>query len=274
MEYGICMAHSSHLPADPREMSPSRWQAVLPPGTLKALYFGSEFCETLLPDPKQAEGFCDCAGEAGIEPVLLTPVVTSQGLEAVHQLLKRLTGGGRRPAVAFNDWGVLDLLRNSYPGLPRRAGRLINRGLRDPRLIEKLAAPDAVLADRGQRLRTMLLHMGVCAVETDPDLEGSFLGEPAEGLQRVLYLPYVFTATGRNCLVKAEAAEPDRSFTKGLASPCAGRCLDQWHAIERKDTAVPLWRAGNTIFYEVPLNWAQIHMAQADRIVLHQRPLS
>lgn len=274
MEYGICMAHVSRLPADPREISPDGWQAVLPPGPLKAIYFGSEFCETLLPDPDHAERLCDCADEAGIEAVLLTPVVTWHGLGAVDQLLGKLTGKGRRPAVAFNDWGVLDLLRTSYPGLPRRAGRLINRGLRDPRLIEKMTAPDAVLADRGARLRRMLLEMGVCAVETDPDLEGTFLGEQVAGLQRVLYLPYVFTATGRNCLVKAAAAEPERCFTKGLASPCSGSCLDQWYGIDRKDTAVPLWRAGNTIFYEVPRYWAQVHMVHADRIVLQQRPSS
>jgi hypothetical protein len=42
--------------------------------------------------------------------------------------------------------------------------------------------------------------------------------------------------------------------------------------VKRQDTVVPLWRAGNTLFYEVSEVWAGAHLSRCDRIVLHERP--
>lgn len=274
MEYGICVSDIRTLPADPRLVCADQWRELLPPGPLRAVYFGSEFCEELLPSPAEAESFCALAAAAGVEAVLLTPLVTSHGLGRVDRLLHGLVTSGWLPAVVGNDWGVLELLRNGYPDIQRRGGRLLNRGLRDPRLPERTTNKESGRADRGERLRRLLVHLGIAAVETDPDLEGGFLGEKSAGLQRVLHLPYVFAASGRNCLVKAEGMEPGDSFTRGLGLPCQSKCRGRWHRLERPDTPLPLWRLGNTIFYEVSPSWAETHLAQADRIVLHEGPRS
>ncbi len=273
MEYGILVHDVAPLPVDPRVVCAASWRDILPPGPLRAIYFGSEFCEFLLPDAAQVARYCDHARDTGVEAVLLTPMATPGGFAKIEQLLTTLAAAGDAPAVVFNDWGVADLLRKSFPDLQRRAGRLMNRGLRDPRLMEK--APDVknVPGDRGRRMRSLLVRFGVTALETDPDLEGSFLGDGTEGLQRVLYLPYAFAASSRNCLVKAEGARTvDDCFTKGLGLPCSGVCRGRWHRVDRSDTSLPLWRAGNTIFFEVPQFRAEIHIEQADRIVLQERP--
>lgn len=273
MEYGIHVNDIGPLPVDPRDVCTASWRTVLPPGPLRAIYIGAEFCPDLLPDTAKVARFCAHARDAGIEAVLLTPTATPRGLARIEQLLAGLSSVGEAPAVVFNDWGVANLLRESFPHLQRRAGRLMNRGLRDPRLVEKETAAEAVPGDRGRRMRSLLVRLGVTAVETDPDLDGSFLGEGAEGLQRVLYLPYAFAASSRNCLVKAEGAfSIDECFTKGLGLSCKGLCRGQWHRIHRSDTTLPLWRAGNTIFYEVPPFRAEARINQADRIVLHERP--
>jgi hypothetical protein len=274
MEYGICVNDIRTLPADPRLVCADTLRELLPPGPLRAVYFGSEFCEELLPALAEAENFCALAAAAAVEAVLLTPLVTPQGLGRVDRLLRGLASSGWLPAVVGSDWGVLELLRNSYPALQRRGGRLLNRGLRDPRLPEKTPEMESGRTDRGERLRLLLCHLGVAAVETDPDLEGGFLGEKKAGFQRVLHLPYAFAASGRNCLVKADGREPGDSFTRGLGLPCQGECRGRWHRLERPDTALPLWRRGNTVFYEVPRSQAEIHLAQADRIVLHEGPKS
>jgi len=98
-----------------------------------AVYFGSEFCEDGLPDLEEAEAIRATASDCGWEPALLTPLVTTVGLGRVDRLLAGLAANRRAPVVVFNDWGVFGLLRQRYPSLPKRAGRLMNRSLRDPR---------------------------------------------------------------------------------------------------------------------------------------------
>ncbi|HSC71092.1 MAG TPA: hypothetical protein VLH58_07050 [Candidatus Methylomirabilis sp.] len=272
MEYGIFISNIRTMPTDPRSVC-AGWEHLLPPAPLAAVYFGSEFCIDLLPVAETVIHLCRWARDTGLEAVLLTPVVTPDGLSRIEHLLGELAASGYRPAVVFNDWGVLNLLRRSCPEFRRRAGRLMNRGLRDPRLPEgKSTGVDGTHTGRG-RLRSLLLQFGVEALETDPDPAVSYLGDKVAGLQRVLHFPYLFTATGRNCLVKAEQApSPDACFTKGLGLPCAGACHGRWHEVRRADCERPLWRSGNTIFHEVSRAAAGAQLALADRVVLYERP--
>jgi hypothetical protein len=273
MEYGLYVADIGAMPSDPRLVCAEKWHTVLPPAPLRAIYFGTEFCEALLPAAEEAEGFCAWARGAGVESVLLTPVVTARGLARCDRLLQALVQRGCTPEIVCNDWGVLELLRRAYPDLPRRAGRLMNRGLRDPRLLDGTSREAVRSRERGGRFRSMLVQLGVRAIESDPDLDGAFLGAKVAGLQRVLHFPYVFAATGRNCLIQAESApSSDACFTKGLGLPCTGGCRERLRRVERGDVGVSLWRAGNTIFYEVPMSEALEHLAHADRVVLYERP--
>lgn len=272
MEYGLAVAAPAELPADPRSWCSAPWRETLPEGEIAAVYFGSEFCEHRLPSAREAATFCRFAEERGLEAVLLTPLVRAPGLEAVAHLLDRLRGEGHAPSVVFNDWGVLSLLRERHPTLARRGGRLLNRALRDPRLAAEGVVPRPEGGEgRASHLRALLLRLGAVAVETDPDLEGGFLG-PAGSLQRALHLPYVFAASGRNCLPKASESGETDSFTRGLGSGCAAPCGGEALSEVRADTALPLWRAGNTLFYEAPRALALGHLGQADRVVLHGSP--
>lgn len=273
MEYGLRLLRADKLPADPRDICQPRWRDALPPGALQALYFGTEFCEDLLPGAVEAESFCRLALQSEFEAVLMTPIVTPRGLSRVDRLLNELQRRGYAPTVSFNDWGVLELLRTAYPQFERRAGRLINRGIRDPRLARETPPPGALTQDRGDRLRSLLLSLGVSGVETDPDLEGSYLKSKSSDLQRVLHLPYAFAATGRNCLIKAESMDAEDSFSKGLGKNCPALCRERCLPVKRPDTRVPLWRAGNTLFYEVSEDWSAVHLSRCDRIVLHERPM-
>lgn len=273
MEYGLRLARLGTLPSDPRENCQAPWRDALPEGALRALYFGTEFCEELVPGADEAEAFCALARDAGLEAVLMTPMVTPRGLQRVNRLLAELAGRGWTPTVSFNDWGVLALLRTTHTRSERRAGRLLNRGLRDPRLALEAPRPDSQDQNRGEQLRALLLRCGAVGIETDPDLEGSYLPSAGTRLQRTLHLPYAFAVTGRNCLIKAETLPAEASFSKGLGTSCPERCRDRCLPVTRPDTPVPLWRAGNTLFYEVAEAWATAHLERCDRIVLHERPL-
>lgn len=271
MEYGLFTSGIRGIPADPRTACPA-WRELLPPAPLSAIYFGSEFCVDLLPNVATAALLCKWAQDSALEAVLLTPVVTPSGLSRIERLVGGLAAGGCRPAIVCNDWGVLNLLRSAWPEFRCRAGRMMNRGLRDPRLAAAVTAPGSASRTTGL-LRSLLLRYGVEAVETDPDLEGSYLGERVAGLQRVLHFPYLFAATGRNCLVKAEQAPaPEARFTKGLGLPCSGACRGRCHEVRRADCERTLWRTGNTLFHEVTREQAKAHLAHADRVVLYERP--
>jgi hypothetical protein len=275
VEYGIRVAAAPTLPRDPRDFAPRAWRELLPEGPTVALYFGSEFCEDRLPTLDEAKAHCELARDRGWEPTLQTPLVTPEGLRTVGTLLDGLAGNRCAPAVVFNDWGVLVLLRERFPALPRRAGRLINRSLRDPRAYRDAPAGTATHdASRFARLRRMLAGVGVAALETDADLEGGYLGEGpdggGEGLDRALHLPFTFAASGRGCPLKAGLYPEGGGFAKTLADPCPAPCRGKPLPAPRADTPLPHWRGGNTIFYEIGPEVARAWLSHTDRIVLHE----
>lgn len=269
IEYGLRLGVADEPCCDPRERCPPAWRALLPEGPISALYFGTEFCEDRLPEFARAKAFCDLSRDRGWEPTLLTPLVTPNGLRAVSSLLGLLAGAGCTPAVVFNDWGVLGLLRERHPDLRRRAGRLINRTLRDPRAYRDAPSGSARHdSTRFERLRRLLAELGVIALESDVDLEGGYLGD-GERLSRALHVPYTFAASGRACPLKAHLYPEGGGLAKALADPCPAPCCGKPLTVRRDDTPLPHWRGGNTLFYEVPLEAAQDWLAFADRIVVH-----
>lgn len=274
MEYGLRLTQVAAPPPDPRGSCPLPWRHLLPEGPAVALYFGSEFCEDRLPDAEQARAFCAMACERGWQPTLLTPLVTPAGLDTVHRLLAALAAQRWQPAVVFNDWGVLGLLRERHRSLQRRAGRLMNRSLRDPRAVRDATANFATHdGARFARLHRFFTAAGVSAVETDPDLEGGYLGDGpdgGDGLARALHLPFTFAASGRNCPLKAALYPQGMGFSRAIAQPCPAPCRSRPEPVHRDDTPLPHWRGGNTLFYEVPPEVARNWIAHADRIVLHE----
>jgi hypothetical protein len=275
MEYGLRLAVGAAPPRDPRDACPRPWRDLLPEGPAVALYFGSEFCEDRLPDASEALASCAIAADIGWEPTLLTPLVTPAGLLRVDRLLGALRAGGADPAVVFNDWGVLGLLRERHPSLPRRAGRLMNRSLRDPRAYRD--APDGCAThdhSRFARLRRFFADAGVTAMETDADLDGGYLGAgpggAGGGLARALHLPFTFAASGRNCPMKALLYPDGDGFSKALADPCPAPCRTGPVPVRRDDSPLAHWRGGNTLFYEIPDAVARSFLAHTDRVVLHE----
>ncbi len=252
---------------------------LCPDARLTALYFGSEFCQELIPGIGDTEAFCAHCAERKLEAVLLTPLVTHKGLTRLDRLFGDLTRRGMAPAIVFNDWGVLELLRKKHPSFPLRMGRLMNRGLRDPRLDMQAIGPEGENTQRGAGIRKLASSLGVSAVESDADLDPGYLGAGANGLERALHVPFTFAASGRNCLEKAAATLTAGGkitrgiFTQGLKSGCKAPCRDIYRQETRQDTEKELWRAGNTLFFTAPSEWISRHIALADRVVFHEQPL-
>ena len=279
MEYGLRIATPESALKSHSDLFAMGWgsdalRGLYPDALLTALYFGSEFCQELLPGSSDTETFCAHCAAQDLEAVLLTPIVTHKGLGRIDRLLGSLTDRGWFPAVVFNDWGVLELIRKSYPCLPLRMGRLMNRGLRDPRIAMRSIGPGGENTARGAGIRKLATSLGVCAVESDADLEPGYLGSGDDGLERALHVPFTFVASGRNCLEKAAfASTSGGAFTRGLKSGCTAPCRGVYRREIRPDTDKQLWRAGNTLFFTAPQEWISRHLALADRLVFHQQPM-
>jgi len=274
MEYGLRIASPESTGKRPEDCCDRTLWRLLPDAPLTSLYFGTEFCQELLPRIGEAEAFCAHCRERGLEAVLLTPLVTHRGLDRLSRLLHRLTRRGWSPSVVFNDWGVFELLRTSHPALPRYMGRLMNRGLRDPRLDMRPMDETGENTGRGAGIRKLAASLGVGAVETDADLEPGYLGTGASGLKRALHIPYTFVSSGRNCLEKAVGLPPGKGrFTQGLTSGCKAPCRNICRQEHRQDTQRKMWRTGNTVFFEAPVEWLLRHLVLADRVVFHERPM-
>ncbi len=274
MEYGLRIATADSTLKSPTEFCDAELRKLCPDAPLTSLYFGTEFCQELLPAIRETEAFCDYCAEHELEAVLLTPVVTHKGLSRLERLLDGLSTRGLFPAVVFNDWGVVELLRTKHPSFPRRMGRLMNRGLRDPRLEMRPLGRAGEDTERGAGIRKLASSLGVTAVETDADLEPGYLGAGGNGLERALHVPFTFVASGRNCLEKAAAAPASKGvFTHGLTSGCHAPCRGVCRKEYRQDTQKQMWRAGNTVFFEAPAEWIARHVALADRIVFHETPM-
>ena len=274
MEYGLRIATLASAFKSPADICASAFQKLGPDAQLTALYFGSEFCQELIPVANDAETFFVHCAAHDLEAVLLTPLVTHKGLNRLTRLLNDLASRQCFPSVVFNDWGVFELLRTKYPDLPRHMGRLMNRGLRDPRLDIQAKGADGENTERGAGIRKLATSLGVSAVESDADLEPGFLGAGSDGLTRTLHVPFTFVSSGRNCLEKAAAAPEGKGiFTHGLQSGCSAPCRGICRQELRQDTQKQMWRAGNTLFFEAPPEWISRHVKLADRVVFHEQPL-
>ncbi len=280
MEYALRIASlDSPLKSPGDYCDDDALQEMCAAASFTALYFGSEFCQELIPGIKELEAFCARCAEQGVEAVLLTPVLTQKGLNRLDRLLNGLLRQELFPAIVFNDWGVLELLRTKYPCFPLRMGRLMNRGLRDPRLDMQAQVCEGENIQRGAGIRELASSLGVLAVETDADLEPGYLGDGSNGLTRALHVPFTFASSGRNCLEKAAdtlatGGELTRGiFTHGLKSGCKAPCRGSFRQEHRQDTEKEMWRAGNTVFFKAPAEWISRHIKLADRLVFHEQPL-
>src|SRR5262249_8897069 len=110
--------------------------------------------------------------------------------------------------VVFQDWGALRLLRGRYPALEPVLGRLLNKGLRDPRVTPRYSetvppgeARAALSADAAAStpFLSLLRSQGVCRIASDALPQGGGL-TARSGLALSVALPFGVVTTGRICL--------------------------------------------------------------------------
>jgi hypothetical protein len=234
------------------------------------LYFGVEFCERLMPAAADLKRVLDFVEEKGLEFTLVSPYVTETGLKRLRGLLEMLSQIRPGSEVVFNDYGVLRVLHQYYPGLEPVLGRLLNRMKRGPRLmtvIDKLPQTTvAYFRDSNLNVPALCEFLnahGVGRVDLDNVLQG--FGFTLERLKGSLYVPYAYVTTTRLCL--ANACDVPGGEERIGVFPCKLECQKYTFYLSSVVMPVMLERKGNTVFFRNDRIPDDIESRGIDRLV-------
>ncbi len=233
------------------------------------LYYGTEFCQLMLPSARELGRAAALAQDRGLAFTLMTPYVTNSGLEQVDSLLDRLEDGAE---VVVNDWGVMRRVRERG-GLIPVLGRLLTRQRRGPKIIRVIdhLPEDAAAHFRGCGITNSILtdhlaSLGVERIELDNLLQGI---SPVGGFKASLYYPYGYIATTRLCRVyRCDAADfASRYSQRRIPTRCDRPCERFVFTMDKESSPVPVYLKGNAELFkneELPDNLDELGV---DRLV-------
>jgi len=220
------------------------------------LYIGDEFCIHRLPDPAEFDTLCQLAKGENRALTFLTPPLTDDGIDRCGPLFDILKGMDRRTEVVVNDWGVLLFLKEKYPSFQLSVGRLLNKGFKDPRLMNSdealtLSAETAELFNTctfdSVEFPEKMRQLNITRVERDllpfgePEIECH--GE----LQSSVYFPFGYITTGRVCWMSSFHTVAGKKFS--ISNGCRQTCQKISLKLNHAKTDLQLIQTGNTIFY-------------------------
>jgi hypothetical protein len=223
---------------------------------LLRLYIGDEFCIHRLPDPAEFDTLCQLAKGEDRGLTFLTPPLTDVGIARCGPLFDILKDMDHGTEVVVNDWGVLLFLKEKYPTFQLAVGRLLNKGFKDPRLMN----PDEAItssAESAELFNTCtfdavefpakMRQLNVKRVERDllpfGEAEIKCHGE----LHTSVYFPFGYITTGRVCWMSSFHADAGRKFS--ISNGCRRTCQKLSLKLNHAKTDLQLFQMGNTVFY-------------------------
>jgi hypothetical protein len=209
---------------------------------------------------------------------LLTPVMTDKEIQHTAPLFRHLSAHCPDTEVVCNDWGLMLFLRARYPALALSAGRILNKGFKDPRLMEAQFSGE----ETSEHLKTLLnwstfeggwiqdqlgeMGIGRCEQDLLP-----YQDKPITGNGRFaasVYLPFGYVTFGRICW----AASFDQTASERFMPPrhCGKPCRHIRFELKDKSFRFRLFQLGNTIFYLYPARQLEnlLQTAQAGELRL------
>jgi len=208
------------------------------------LYFGQEFCEHLVPEPKGVMQALFIARQMGWDFTYVTGNAVDSTLERIAANIEALVaahGDADSFEVVINDWGVLRRLRQEYPAIKPVLGRLLTKQKRLGRFPEHMPTPnmeeidtdtDTILRNQmraWQALnltvrswRRFLHRQGIERIDLDMVPQGADLMPDAWGFAFGAYYPWSYLTAARNCPT-AGLVDPVRRHVP-LDAPCPRPC--------------------------------------------------
>ncbi len=209
------------------------------------LYFGSEFCEHLFPEPDALARAVDVADMHDLTLVLATPAASDGLVARISAAAARLP---ERADILVNDWGVASLLRKAYPNRRLLAGRQLAKMTKDPRMPSAAWAKLYPGSYATPAHRRVLDRLGIRRIELDvppfatPDLYA------IDGLEVSIWAPYAYVAKGRICKIGSLGRDIPERFAPGGA--CHRECLGVIETgVEASPAGLVSFARGNSVWY-------------------------
>jgi hypothetical protein len=227
--------------------------------SIDRIYVGDEFCPHRMPGPAELDAFLDFAREHHRQITLLTPPLTDSGIEELSLLLNRLHDSFPEAEVVANDWGVLVFLKEEYPEFRLAAGRLLDKGFKDPRLSDA-----GVLSSRSEEMKAVLnsssfdnpafrdklIEWGIGRIERDMFPYRDSPPAPSPQLETSIYFPFGYVTAGRVCWMSTFAKTNESRFVP--LESCARPCSEMFMKLEHSDVKLPVFQGGGTVFHLHP----------------------
>ena len=245
-------------PPDGLEVSP-RWPPSLSTACTR-IYVGDEFCIARMPSLSELKRFGGMTFKMGHDLTLLTPVMTDKDIEGASPLFGYLNQNLPGSEVVFNDWGVMAYLSAHCSALKLSAGRVLNKGFKDPRL--KPSPPHRDNADArfdallnwstydGPWIRDQLSAMDIGRCEQDllPYRTNSAVG--SDELETSIYFPFGYVTSGRICWTASFDQPAGKRFMP--IGRCSRPCGEFMLELKSTQFVFRIFQSGNTIFYLYP----------------------
>jgi hypothetical protein len=209
------------------------------------LYFGSEFCEHLFPEPAALERAVAVTKQLGMTLTLATPIandlLVSRILEAAAQL---------PPAaeILVNDWGVASAVRAAQPHRALIAGRQLAKMIKDPRVASPAWMKPYPSGYDAPGYRSVLARLGIGRIELDVPPFASPETFAVPDLAVSVWAPFAYIAKGRICKIGSMRQREQDKFRPG--GMCHRECLGVLEVSATPSAAgLVSYSRGNSIYY-------------------------
>lgn len=224
---------------------------------LSRIYFGSEFCCSLLPSKEDLRKLVAFRKRTGVDFSIVTPYVSQRGFIKLAGLLSYLDKKLPGSEVIVNDWGVFNMISEKFHNLNMALGRVLSkqkRGFFVP-LADKDMPVGSVRIKKAEKeyLRSSILQnrylmdyvkmKGIRRIGLDNLKQGIIINKEMPCVD--LYYPYVYVASSNYCIAA--------SLGEGMKLPIStDRCGKICKIEEKRKSRLcgeDVYWSGNTQFY-------------------------
>ena len=220
--------------------------ALLPAGVAAShLYFGSEFCEHLFPEPQAVERAAAIAAQLGLTLVLATPIANDS---LVARILAAAAVLPSTAEILINDWGVASALRAAQPQRRLVAGRQLAKMIKDPRVSSPAWMKPYPSSYGAAGYRRILDRLEIGRIELDVPPFATPETFSVADLAVSVWAPFAYVAKGRICKIGSLRLRAEEKFAPGCS--CHHECLGVVEVSTEPSLAgIVSYARGNSIYY-------------------------
>jgi hypothetical protein len=207
------------------------------------IYFGSEFCELLLPTSSKLKKILLFCKDHNISFTLVTPFLSNKGLQKTETLLKLLPP---QAEVIFNDYGLLEII-TKYKLRPVH-GRLLLETTKDPRIKFSSKWLDYFkISNLQNNYLSFLKGLSITRIELDNISQGYNIKLPVP-FTTSLYYPYVVCSVTRKCIYANRSSKIKFKVINKCSKECR-KLFKSEELIKYKPADKYIYVIGNSQFY-------------------------